>query len=297
MNTVIYQFRAMGCPCELRLSIPEKLSEEQVIARCVAEAQRFEDKYSRYRPSSLVSRINVAAGIKAIDIDEETSAIMDYARVCFEQSNGLFDITAGSLRALWHKDMKMLPNEEAIEQCLTKVGFDKLIVSKRGIFLPVAGMELDFGGVVKEYAADAIAALAKSMGIQHGLVNLGGDVCVIGAQQGGAAWSIGVTNPFGYGEAIASIDLREGALTTSGSYERFFEIEGKTYSHLINPLTGWPVEGLVSASVIAEQTVVAGSISSIALLADAAGGLAWLQRCEAPYLAVDQKRVCHGALQ
>ncbi len=158
-------------------------------------------------------------------------------------------------------------------------------------------MELDFGGVVKEYAADAIAALAKSMGIQHGLVNLGGDVRVIGAQQDGTAWPIGVTNPFGSGEAIAWIELSEGALTTSGSYERFFHIEGKTYSHLINPITGWPVDGLVSASVIAEQAVVAGSISSIALLSNITDGLEWLQSCQAPYLAIDQNKACHGTLQ
>ena len=297
MNTVTNQFRAMGCPCELRLFIPDKLNQEKVVSCCVAEALRFEEKYSRYRSSSLVSRINAAAGVKAIDIDPETSAILDYTRVCFEQSDGLFDITAGSLRSVWHQNMKTLPSQEVIERGLTKIGFDKLILSADSIFLPFTGMELDFGGVVKEYAADAIATLAKSMGIQHGLVNLGGDVCVIGAQQDGTAWPIGVIDPFGHGEAIARIELSEGALTTSGSYERFFQVEGKTYSHLINPLTGWPVEGLVSASVIAEQTIVAGSISSIALLADTAGGLAWLQSCQAPYLAIDQNKVCHGTLK
>ena len=297
MNMVTHQFRAMGCPCELRLFIPNKLNQETVISGCVAEALRFEEKYSRYLPSSLVSKINAAAGVKAIDIDPETSAILDYTRVCFEQSNGLFDITAGSLRSVWNHNIKTVPDQETIERGLTKIGFDQLIFSTDNIFLPITGMELDFGGVVKEYAADAIAALAKSMGIQHGLVNLGGDVRVIGAQQDGTAWLIGVTNPFGRGEAIAWIELSAGALTTSGSYERFFHIEGKTYSHLINPITGWPVEGLVSASVIAEQAVVAGSISSIALLSNITDGLEWLQSCQAPYLAIDQNKACHGTLQ
>ena len=297
MNMVTHQFRAMGCPCELRLFIPNKLNQETVISGCVAEALRFEEKYSRYLPSSLVSKINAAAGVKAIDIDPETSAILDYTRVCFEQSNGLFDITAGSLRSAWNHNITTVPDQEVIERCLTKIGFDQISLSTDSIFLPITGMELDFGGVVKEYAADAIAALAKSMGIQHGLVNLGGDVRVIGAQHDGTAWPIGVTNPFGSGEAIAWIELSEGALTTSGSYERFFHIEGKTYSHLINPITGWPVDGLVSASVIAEQAVVAGSISSIALLSNITDGLEWLQSCQAPYLAIDQNKACHGTLQ
>ena len=297
MNMVTHQFRAMGCPCELRFFIPKKINQKRVISTCVAEALRFEEKYSRYLPTSLVSKINAAAGVKAIDIDPETSAILDYTRVCFEQSNGLFDITAGSLSSIWHHNIKAVPDQEMIERCLTKIGFDQLILSTDRIFLPITGMELDFGGVVKEYAADAIAALAKSMGIQHGLVNLGGDVRGIGAQQNGNAWPIGVTNPFGSGEAIAWIELSEGALTTSGSYERFSQVEGKTYSHLINPKTGWPVQGLVSASVIAEQAVVAGSISSIALLSNINDGLEWLQSCKVPYLAIDQNKACHGTLQ
>ena len=297
MNRVNHQFHAMGCPCELRLFVPETLDRQKVIASCVAEASRFEKKYSRYRPSSLVNRINVAAGIETVDIDPETSAILQYSKVCFEQSNGFFDITAGCLSSVWRHDMKRLPSDEVLNQVLTKVGFDRLILTNDSIFLPVAGMEIDLGGVVKEYAADAIAVLAKSMGVEHGLINLGGDVRVIGAQLDGSPWIIGVTNPFGDGEPIASIEIKAGALATSGSYERFFSIEGKNYSHLINPLTGWPVEGLVSASVIAEQAVVAGSISSIALLFNVSDGLGWLESCQMPYLAIDQSRECYGALK
>ena len=157
-------------------------------------------------------------------------------------------------------------------------------------------MELDFGGVVKEYAADAAAVLARNAGIRHGLVNLGGDICIVGPQPHGRPWPIGVVHPLHSESAIATVTLVEGALTTSGGYERFVEIEGHRYSHLIDPRTGWPVEGLSSVSVVADQAIVAGSIASIALLQRPADSLDWLERCGAPYLAIDPKLRCYGHL-
>ena len=165
------------------------------------------------------------------------------------------------------------------------------------VYLPVEGMELDFGGVVKEYAADAAVAVAREAGIHHGLVNLGGDVCIVGAQPGGDPWLIGISHPRDRDQAIATVPLTEGALTTSGSYERYVEIEGKRYSHLIDPRNGWPVDGLMSVSVAAGQAIVAGSIASIALLNRPADGLDWLERCAVPYLAVDEELNVHGRLK
>ncbi len=289
----------MGCPCELRLFPPNDTKDAdagKLLEGLVAEAHRFEHKYSRYLPSSVVSKINAAAGNEPVDIDSETSAILQYAKVCHEQSDGLFDITAGSLRTIWHPDIQSIPDQAAIDEQLTRVGFDLIRLSAESVFLTVQGMEIDFGGVVKEYAADAIVSMAKSSGVKHGLVNLGGDISVIGPQPDGRPWPIGITDPFGKGEAIATIALTEGALTTSGSYERYFQIGGKRYSHLINPLTGWPVEGLVSASVVADLAVVAGSVTSVALLNGASQGIEWLQQCQLPYLAIDQQKKTYGSL-
>ena len=286
----------MGCPCELRFHADTDEAFSRAVDRCVGEIRRFDRKYSGYRPASVASAINRAAGREAVAIDAETAAILRYAAVCHEQSNGAFDITAGAFRQVWHPNRKSLPTREELDACIANVGWDKVRLSDRQVYLPVPGMELDFGGVVKEYAADAAAVVARGAGIRHGLVNLGGDVCIVGPQPDGAPWPIGIVHPERTDAAIAMLPLSDGAVTTSGRYERFVEIEGRRYSHLIDPRNGWPVEGLLSVTVVADQAIVAGSIASIAALQDQAAGLDWLERCGVPYLAIDPQLSCHGHL-
>ena len=286
----------MGCPCELRFYTQDKGLAQQVIERCVAEAVRFEHKYSRYRADSVTSKINRSAGKTAVRVDSETLAVLRYAGVCHAQSDGLFDITSGVFRHIWNQQLEGLPAESEIQKMLDLVGWPQVELDDNSVFLPKAGMELDFGGVIKEYAADALAALAKSISIEHGLVNLGGDICIIGPQVDQRAWSIGITHPTENHGAIASIELGSGAITTSGGYERYIEIDGKRYSHLINPKTGWPVSNLLSVTVTAAQAIVSGSICTIALLKEESVGLSWLSDCGSPYLAVDAGLNCHGYL-
>ena len=291
-----FRFNAMSCPCELRLYCIDRQQAEQVAEQCIREARRFEQKYSRYLEDSVTSRINQSAGRNPVQIDHETHAILQYSGSCFEQSDGLFDITSGVLRRVWHRELTSIPSEDAIESCKALIGWQKIDLEPDSVYLPTEGMELDFGGVVKEYVADAIAGLARTMGIEHGLVNLGGDICIIGAQPDQKPWSIGIVHPQRANAAIAVIPLSAGALATSGGYERYIEIDGRRYSHLINPMTGWPVDTLLSVSVAADQAVVAGSISSIALLQGAGESLDWLADSEAVYLAVDDELNCYGTL-
>ncbi|MBT3624793.1 MAG: FAD:protein FMN transferase [Gammaproteobacteria bacterium] len=296
METYQFDFQAMGCPCELRLAAVDRSLANEVARICTSETQRFESKYSRYRTDSVTSQVNNASGRHPVTIDPEVAAILDYSGVCYVQSNGLFDITSGVLRQLWNKNMRRLPTDSELDFYLEKVGWKKIEMSSNEVFLPIKGMQLDFGGVVKEYVADVLAAKARSMGIEHGLINLGGDICIIGSQPDGTPWSIGVTHPTESNCAIAVIELSEGAVTTSGGYERYFDIDGVRYSHLINPETGWPVEGLLSASVAAPTSIVAGSLTSIALLKTPEDGIRFLEECATPYFAVDQQLGCHGNL-
>ena len=286
----------MGCPCELRFDAHSKEAFSRAAVPCLREIRRFEAKYSRYRPDSVTSAINRAAGVNAVPIDGETASILKYATVCHEQSEGLFDITSGAFRRVWHPARKTLPTPHELDACAAKVGWNKVQLSEREVFLPLPGMELDFGGVVKEYAADAAAMAAANVGIRHGLVNLGGDIRIVGPQPDGESWPIGIAHPMQPDAAIATLPLAGGAIATSGGYERFVEIEGNRYSHLVDPRTGWPVDGLLSVSVVASQAIVAGSIASVALLQPPAAGLDWLERCGAPYLAVDSQLRCHGHL-
>ena len=284
----------MGCPCELRFDAGSKEAFSRAVEPCLREIRRFETKYSRYRPDSVTGTINRAAGVHSVAIDRETASILKYAAVCHEQSDGLFDITSGAFRHVWHPQRTTLPSQRELDACAARVGWDQVRYSERQVYLPVPGMELDFGGVVKEYAADAAAVVAGKAGIRHGLVNLGGDIRIVGPPADGRAWPIGIVHPRRPDAAIATLSLAQGAVTTSGGYERFVEIEGRRYSHLVDPRTGWPVDGMLSVSVVASQAVVAGSMATIALLQPQAEGLAWLDRCGAPYLAVDTQLGCHG---
>ena len=287
----------MGCPCELRFHADTKQTFARAAARCVAEIRRFELKFSRYRSDSVTSAINRAAGVAPVRIDAETAAILNYAAVCHEQSGGLFDITSGVFRKVWRRQRTALPRQAELDACLALVGWDKVQYCQMQVYLPLTGMELDFGGVVKEYSADAAALIARRAGIRHGLINLGGDIRIVGPRPGGEPWPIGIVHPKRADSALATVSLVTGALTTSGGYERYVEIGGRRYSHLIDPTTGWPVVGLLSVSVAADQAIVAGSIASIALLQDTESGLQWLERCAAPYLAVDSQLKCHGHLR
>ena len=284
----------MGCPCELRFHADTKQTFARAARKCVAEIRRFERKFSRYRPDSVTSAINRAAGAAPVSIDAETAAILEYATVCHEQSGGLFDMTSGVFRRVWHPKRTALPSQPELDDCLTLVGWEKVEHSERHAYLPIRGMELDFGGVVKEYAADAAAIIARQVGIRHGLINLGGDICVVGPQPGGDPWPVGIVHPVNSESALATVSLTDGALTTSGSYERFVEIEGARYSHLIDPSTGWPVQGLLSVSVAAPQALVAGSVASIALLQPPIDGLNWLDQCATPFLAFDTQLNSYG---
>ena len=286
----------MGCPCELRFHSDTAEAFERAVQSCLREIRRFERKYSRYRKDSVTYSINRAAGRRPVTIDAETASLLNYAAVCHEQSGGLFDLTSGVFRRVWHRKRKILPRQEELDDCLALVGWDKVEFSENLIRLPLKGMELDFGGVVKEYAADAAVLIARKSGIRHGLVNLGGDICIVGPQPEGKPWQIGIVHPLIAHSAIATVSVDSGALTTSGSYERYVDIEGRKYSHLIDPRMGWPVQGLLSVSVTAAQAVVAGSVASIALLQKPRDGLDWLERCGAPYLAIDARLNCHGHL-
>ena len=286
----------MGCPCELCFYVDTRDDFSNVAEKCMREIRRFEKKYSRYRPDSMTSTINGAAGGGPVRVDRETASILEYAAVCHEQSDGAFDITSGVFRKLWYQGRTKPPPQSEIDGYLERVGWNKVHFAGRQVRLPLPGMELDFGGVIKEYAADAAVAIARKAGVRHGLINLGGDVCIVGPQENGRPWPIGIVHPGNTDASIATVGLEHGALATSGGYERFVEIDGKRYSHLIDPRTGWPVEGLLSVSVIADQAIVAGSVASVASLQHQSEGLDWLERCGMPYLAIDAQLTCHGSV-
>ena len=276
-------FRAMGSDCEFQVCCGGG-SDSQYIFKCLQdELERLESKYSKFRKDSLLSQINLG---KEVNIDNETISLLEHAFNCFEQSEGLFDITAGRLNSLWDFKKKKVPSQEEISHALSVTDFSK-VSWNNGILSMPAGMNIDFGGVVKEYAADTLAVLAKKFGVQYGLINLGGDIAIVGNKPDGIPWKVGITDPRGTKTEIASIDIYSGGLATSGDYKRYFIYEGKRYSHILNPKTGFPCAGLRAVSVAANLCTVAGSIATIAMLKDEPEAIKWLNDLGVPFVAMD----------
>jgi thiamine biosynthesis lipoprotein len=290
-------FKAMGSPCQLHLFADSEARFQEIAQAALAEVARLERKYSRYREDSLACRINACAGDPdGIDLDDETASLLDYAALAWTQSGGLFDISSGVLRRAWNFRSGRLPAREEIAALRPLVGWDKLRWRRPHLTLPLAGMQLDFGGYVKEYAADRVAALCRELGLRHGLVDLGGDLAVIGPHPDGSPWRVGIRHPRAPEGAIASLALCSGGIATSGDYERCLLVAGRRYSHLLNPKTGWPVRGLASVTVAATHCLIAGTASTVAMLKGRRGGAAWLDRLGLPSLRVDAQGKLSGSL-
>jgi len=281
------EFKAMGTPCDIQLFASSKAEAKQAANLAIADVQRLETLYSRYKTDSFLSEINrVAATGGSIRVDDETACLLDYAVTCYEQSDGLFDITSGILRRAWKFDQGKLPEQSLIDELLEKVGWHKVVWKRPVLTFNVPGIEIDFGGVVKEYAVDRAGALCLSQGIKHGVVNLGGDIKVIGPRDDGSPWRVGIRHPRNKDELLDTLLLYEGALASSGDYERCILVNGVRYGHVLNPKTGWPVRYLAAVSVVGDFCVVAGSASTIAMLKESEG-VNWLQDLGLPHLWVD----------
>ena len=289
-----FGFQAMGVPCEIQVYDESRINARNNIRQLAGEVTRLEQKYSRFRRDSLLTEINFSAGDKlGIKIDKETRSLLSHALTCFEQSEGLFDITTGVLYRLWDFRQARVPEQKEIDKALERVGFHKVSVKGSRLHMP-KGMELDLGGIVKEYAADSVAQMARRMGINSGLINLGGDFTVIGPQPGGEPWTVGIANPKQRNAMMAKIDLHDGGLASSGDYERFFEFDGKRYSHLLNPKTGWPSSGLRAVSVAGNLCTVAGSMATIAMLKEEDAALAYLAESGLPHVYMGSDEVIAG---
>ncbi|GJI91415.1 FAD:protein FMN transferase [Duganella hordei] len=281
-------FDAMASRCELRIGAPDAQAAERLAQQAIAEVRRIETKYSRYRPDSIVSRINAAAGGEVVHCDDETMSLMNYAAALHGASDGLFDITSGVLRRAWDFRQPKVPAAQVLQPLLALVGWSKVECGGQDVRLRQAGMEIDFGGFGKEYAADRAAALLADAGVRHGYVNLGGDMRFIGPDLDGRPWSIGIQDPRDPDGVIASIPISSGALATSGDYERFFEIDGRRYCHILDPRDGMPVRYWRSVSVLAPMAIAAGSCSTITMLKQR-DGVDFLNASEMGYLAVDDQ--------
>jgi thiamine biosynthesis lipoprotein len=284
-----FDFQALASACEIRLEGDDEVAVGLAARRAIDEVRRIERKYSRYRSGSIVSCINAAAGsIRTTDVDAETAALLDFATYLHILSDGLFDVTSGVLRRAWNFSMARLPDRTAVSALLPLIGWSQVSWRNRRIALPRKAMELDFGGFVKQYAADRAMASLLASGQRHGYIKLGGDIRVVGPRVDGRPWRFDIVHPRREGVTIATIGLREGALAITGDYKHCFDRDGRRYCQILDPRTGWPVSTWASISVTAPACAAAGALGLIAML-KGAQALDFLATQGASYLAIDTR--------
>jgi FAD:protein FMN transferase len=259
-------FRAMASPCEVFVDATDSEAAARAIQAAADEAWRIEQKFSRYRDDNVVHAINHAWG-NAVELDEETARLLDSAARYHALSGGLFDVTSGVLRRVWKFDgSDRLPDPAAVDEVLKLVGWDKVEWKAPQLRLK-PGMEIDFGGIGKEYAVDRAAELgAAACSGTPLLVNFGGDIYANHPRRDGQPWRVGVQSLIS-GTRAPRVGLNQGGITTSGDAHRFLLKDGVRYGHILDPRTGWPVKDAPrSVTVLQANCTQAGLLSTLAIL-------------------------------
>ncbi len=273
------RFPLMGGQAEIKFVDDRGQDEATVLSReAVAEARRIETKFSRYRPTSVVSEINEGAGGSPVVIDDETECLVQAALDLAVLTEGRFDPTVGVLRRVWDFRKSEVPSAESIQELLPLVDASGVTLRYGTVRLARENMELDLGGVGKEYAADRVAELLRTRGVESALVNLLGDVLTVGRRGDWKPWVIGVQDPRNRCRFRFTIRAKEDCgIATSGDYERGFEVDGVRYHHILDATTGHPARGIASATVVAPTAFAAGRLATAAFLLGPERGMRLLE--------------------
>jgi thiamine biosynthesis lipoprotein len=260
------EFVAMASPCQV-LSRGNRAAAQMQLEVAAAEAWRIEAKYSRYLAGNIVHRVNSANGAP-VELDEETANLVDFAATLYRLTNGRFDITSGVLREVWRFDgSDRVPSNDDVRRVLERVGWHRA-TWERPVLTLAPGMQIDFGGIGKEYAVDRAASLAASRSEASCLINFGGDLAAVGGADDEQPWRVGIESPEeGASGPSKRIRLKQGGLATSGDARRFLRKGGVRYGHILDPLTGWPVTNAPrSVTVAADTCTQAGMLCTFAML-------------------------------
>ncbi len=272
----------MGSRFDITIVAKDSLTAEQNIDASIAEITRIENLISDWKSDSQVSEVSQNSGIRPVKVDREVFELTQRAIRLSEITNGGFDISFAAMDRIWKFDGSMteMPTEENIKKSVEKVGYKNIILDSVNstIFLKLKGMKLGFGALGEGYAADKCRDMMLAKGIKAGIINGSGDMSTWGSQPNGTPWKIGITNPFNPEKLLATVPLEQEAVTTSGSYEKFVVFDGKRYSHIINPATGYPATGLCSVTVFGSNAETANGLSTSIMVLGQTEGLLLLKK-------------------
>ena len=289
-----FSFRAMSNYCEIQIYDESRIAAKKTTQRLASEILRIEKKYISATKNNFLLEINHSAGSRlGIKLDTETRTLFDIAKHSFELSSGTWDITATKLVNAWKNKTHQPSDNSELTKLISLIGFEKLDFKGTRLYLP-KDMEIDFGPIIKEYAADAVAELAKKIDVHHGLINLGGDFTVIGPQPDQKPWSIGIANPEDVNSLLAKIELLEGGVASSGDFSSSINIDNQKYNSLVNAKTGWLCSGLRAATVAAHNCAHAGSLARTALSLGEDDGLKKLEEQGFKFVAMTEDGQMRG---
>ena len=258
-------FDAMASPCEVLIETDDAKLASEITEIAASESWRIEQKFSRYRDDNILYQIHHAEG-KKVEVDEELSLLLDFAQQCYQLSNGLFDISSGVLRRIWTFDCSdNVPTHKQSKALLKDIGWRKITWQSPFITVP-RGMEIDLGGLGKEYAVDRAGKLAAEATDQPVLINFGGDLFATRPPHSRDAWHVGIET-IGGSNKTGLIKIKSGGVATSGDEKRYLERDGKRYSHVLNPKTGRSITNAPKSVTVASPTCIeAGFLSTLAML-------------------------------
>lgn len=270
--------KLMGNRFEFTVLANNQSAGEKAIDAAIAEVKRIEELLSTFKDSSQTSLINQYAGVKPVQVDQEVIDLIQRAQKISDITQGAFDISYGSIdKSLWNFDVNMtsLPDFETALQSVSLINYQNVIIDaeNRTVMLKNEGMRIGFGGIGKGYAADKAKQVLQNMGIEHGIVNAAGDLITWGLQAAGKPWTIGIADPDQSDRPFSALNISNMAVATSGNYEKYATINGRRYSHTIDPKTGLPVSGIKSVSVICPSAELADALATPVIVMGAQVGL------------------------
>lgn len=256
----------MGSRFDITVVANDSIEGSEYIAIAIEEITRIEKLISSWDANSQTSLINRNAGIQPVKVELELFQLIERAIRISRLTDGAFDISYASMDKVWKFDGSVteLPSKETINNSITKVGFQNIILDKekQTVFLKLEGMKIGFGAIGKGYAADKAKDLLLSKGVSSGIVNASGDMNTWGKQPNGKEWKIALTNPLDKNKVFALLPVSDAAVVTSGNYEKYITINGKRYTHIIDPRTGYPSTGIISVTVFAPKAELADALAT-----------------------------------
>ncbi|CAM4415996.1 FAD:protein FMN transferase [Zobellia nedashkovskayae] len=265
-NTFTKTLKLMGSRFDVTVVAKDSTEGNKNIDLAVAEISRIENLISSWNPESQTSEININAGQNPVKVSPELYGLIERSISLSKLTDGAFDISYASMDKIWVFDgsMTQMPSDTSIQASVAKVGFQNIILNPKNssVFLKKKGMKIGFGGIGKGYAADKAKVLLMEKGVTAGIINASGDMNTWGKQPNGEPWKVAITNPLDKHKVFALLPILQGAVVTSGDYEKFVNLNGKRYAHIIDPRTGLPSTGIVSVTVFAPKAELADALAT-----------------------------------